>query len=164
MHRMLVKEIMQHPVITLHADDLLVDAAQLMDEHNIRRLPVVDDDACLLGIVTETDIREAEAAGSVISSYDPAAAQRWLTAGEIMERELTTIGPESTVGQLVQIFLDNKIGGIPVVDENPQDPRRKHLVGIVTEMDIFRMIADSWVQERDETTATAPTTELEPLP
>lgn len=160
MHRMLVKEIMQHPVITIQANEPIADAAQLMDEHDIRRLPVLDDDGYVVGIITATDIREAEAAGSVINNYDLSVNQCWLTVDEVMVQELTTISPEATVGQLVQIFLDNKIGGIPVADEELRDPKRKYLVGIVTEMDIFRMIADSWVREQDEATTNAPITVL----
>ncbi len=156
MHRMLVREIMQHPVVTIQADEPTADAAQLMDEHDIRRLPVVDDGGYVIGIITATDIREAEAAGSAINSYDPSVNQCWLTVGEVMAQELTTVNPEATVGQLVQIFLDNKIGGIPVVNEDQEHPGRKYLVGIVTEMDIFRMIADSWARDQDEATIHAP--------
>ncbi len=154
MHRMLVKEIMQRPVFTVHADAPMADAAQLMADRDIRRLPVVDDDGCIVGIVTESDIREAEAAGSAINSYDPDAARRWLTVGEIMSRNPITIGPDATVGQLVQTFLEHKIGGVPVMEADAHHPQRDRLIGIVTEMDIFRMIAEIWAQEWGEGQAT----------
>ena len=56
MHRLLVREIMQTSVITISPEELVVDAAQVMEDFNIRRLPVVDDDDFLVGIVTDTDI------------------------------------------------------------------------------------------------------------
>ena len=73
MHRLFVREIMQTSVITISPEELVVDAAQVMEDFNIRRLPVVDDDDFLVGIVTDTDILEAETADSVINSYDPDA-------------------------------------------------------------------------------------------
>lgn len=155
MHRMLVKEIMQHPVFTVRADAPIADAAQLMADYDVRRLPVVDDEGCIIGIVAEPDIREAEAASSTINSYDPDAARRWLTVGEIMSRDPITIGPDASVGQLVHAFLEHKIGGVPVIESDPHHPRCDRLVGIVTEMDIFRMIADMWAQEWGEGKATA---------
>ena len=147
MHRMLVKEIMQRPVFTVHINAPMADAAQLMADHDIRRLPVMDDDGCIVGIVAEPDIREAEAAGSAINSYDPDAARRWLTVGEIMSIEPITISPDATVGQLVHAFLEHKIGGVPVTEPAAHSDRCDRLIGIVTEMDIFRMIAEMWSQE-----------------
>ena len=59
MHRIPVNQIMQRSVITIHPTALAADAAQLMAEFTIRRLPVVDDEGCLVGIVTDTDVLEA---------------------------------------------------------------------------------------------------------
>ena len=44
----------------------MVDAAQIMEEFDVRRLPVVDEDDRLVGIVTDSDILEAETATSVL--------------------------------------------------------------------------------------------------
>lgn len=147
MHRMLVRDIMQTSVIQIAPDELVVDAAQVMEEFTIRRLPVVDEDDFLVGIITDTDVLEAETADSVISSYDPDANQEWLTVADIMTPGVITIAPDATVGQLAQLFLAHKIGGAPVVEPDAQYPKRVHLIGIVTEMDIFRMIADAWERE-----------------
>jgi acetoin utilization protein AcuB len=151
MHRKSVREIMEPAVISIHPEELVVDAAQLMEELDIRRLPVVDEDDCIVGIVTDTDILEAETAGSVLGAYSPDASQDWLTVADIMTRELITARPDTTVGQLVHLFMEHKIGGVPVVEQDPRFPKREHLIGIVTEMDVFKMIAKAW----DELEATA---------
>jgi acetoin utilization protein AcuB len=69
MHRIPIRTIMKSHVITIHPEELAADAAELMQEHKLRRLPVVDDDDCVVGIITDSDVREAETAGRVRNSY-----------------------------------------------------------------------------------------------
>jgi CBS domain-containing protein len=52
----LIGEIMTKKVITIGPDADISDAAQLMDTHDIKRLPVVDDNSKMIGIVTRGDI------------------------------------------------------------------------------------------------------------
>jgi CBS domain-containing protein len=52
----LIGEIMTKKVLTIGAEEDIADAAQLMDTHDIKRLPVVDDQGKLIGIVTRGDI------------------------------------------------------------------------------------------------------------
>lgn len=55
----LVKDIMISPVITIHPNDDISDAAIIMDKEDIKRIPVVDDEDNLVGIVTRGDIVKA---------------------------------------------------------------------------------------------------------
>lgn len=146
MHRIPVRQIMQVSVITIHPEALVADAAQVMEEFQVRRLPVVDVDDCLVGIITDTDIREAEAVTSTVSPYDPASETGWLTVADVMTRDVVTIEPTATVGELAVQLMEHKVGGLPVVEPEPGDAARRHLIGIVSETDIFRMIADAWKQ------------------
>ncbi len=52
----LVKEIMTTPLITLHGDKTVEEAARLMTQKQVRRLPLVDDHGIVIGIVTVRDI------------------------------------------------------------------------------------------------------------
>jgi CBS domain-containing protein len=144
MHRIPVRDIMQTSVITILPDTLVPDAAQTMEQFQIRRLPVVDETGCLVGIVTNVDIREAEAASSTVNNYEPDADEKWLTVADIMNRDLITIDVTATVGQLAVLLMQHRIGGVPVVTPDPTYCNRVRLVGIVTETDIFRMIANAW--------------------
>jgi CBS domain-containing protein len=47
----------------------------------------------------------------------------------------------------VGIFLEHKIGGVPVVESDASGCRRQRLVGIVTEVDVFRLIQRLWEAE-----------------
>ncbi|WP_414468654.1 CBS domain-containing protein [Methanobacterium sp. ACI-7] len=52
----LIGEIMTKKVYTVKKDASISDAAKFMDKHNINRLPVVDDNDVLTGIITRGDI------------------------------------------------------------------------------------------------------------
>ena len=54
-----ISEIMTKKVITTKEEDDISDAAQLMDTHSVNRLPVVDDERKILGIVTRGDLISA---------------------------------------------------------------------------------------------------------
>ena len=149
MHHIPVIEIMQRTVVTIHPEALASDAASLMEERAIRRLPVLDENDCLVGIVTDTDVLEAETANRVLNSYEPDHDAQWLAVADIMSRDVVTIDAEATVGQLALKLIENKVGGVPVVAEDRHHCNRQRLIGIVTETDIFRMIADAWVAETE---------------
>ncbi len=147
MHRIPVRQIMTSPPITIRPEAKVADAGEMMDEYHVRRLPVVDEAGCLLGIVTDSDVLEAETAGSVLNSYDPDADESWLTVEEIMTTDVITVGPHETVGQLVIKLMENQIGGLPVVVPDAADPRCMKVIGVISETDIFEMIAEAWRQE-----------------
>jgi acetoin utilization protein AcuB len=147
MHRIPIRDIMQTNVITIEPDKLVADAAQLMKEFKVRRLPVIDSDGFLIGIVTAGDVREAESAESVLNTYAPEREEEWIGIAEIMTREVVTIHPDATVGELAAKLIQYKIGGLPIVTTDPRFPKRQQLVGIVTETDIFNLIAQAWQLE-----------------
>ena len=151
MHRIPVHQIMHTPAIAIDPDALAADAAGLMDEHHIRRIPVVDGDGFLVGIVSDSDVLEAETAGSLRSVYEPGAEEEWLGVADIMTREVITIGPDAKVGELVTAMLRHKIGGMPVVEAEGENSKRLRVIGMVTESDIFAMIAAAWEKEKADT-------------
>jgi CBS domain-containing protein len=55
----IVADIMASPAVTIKPFANIAEAAQLMDERNIRRLPVVDDGNKLVGIISRADILKA---------------------------------------------------------------------------------------------------------
>ncbi len=57
--KLVVREVMAHPVMTAQVDEALEDAAVRMQEHKIAGLPVVDGNGALVGILTITDVLRA---------------------------------------------------------------------------------------------------------
>jgi len=66
--------------------------------------------------------------GSVCDSYGPAAI---VSAKDVMNREIITITPDATVEEAMNILIDMKISGLPVVDPDG------NMVGILSERDII---------------------------
>ena len=60
----LIGDIMTKKVVTISKDAQISDAAELMDSHHIKRLPVVDENHKLIGIVTRGDIIGAMVKGN----------------------------------------------------------------------------------------------------
>lgn len=147
MHRIPIRAIMNRTLVTIRPDNLVADAAQMMEEFNVRRLPVLDAADFLVGIITDADVLEAEATNRTLNDYEPGAEEKWLTVGDVMTREVVTISAEATVGQLAATLMEYKVGGVPVVERDAEPPNRLHMVGIVTETDIFRLIVDEWQRE-----------------
>jgi len=54
-----VEDVMSFPPITSRADEAVADVAKILDERRIKRLPVVDDQGKLLGIISRADIVRA---------------------------------------------------------------------------------------------------------
>jgi predicted transcriptional regulator len=57
--QMAARDIMRKPVITIDAMSSIKDVLQQMELNNIRRLPVVDKEKNIVGIVTDKDIFRA---------------------------------------------------------------------------------------------------------
>ena len=144
MHRIPVHQIMTTDVITIHPEAAVNEAAAIMRDLELRRMPVIDEQAQLIGIVTDSDLREAESVAQASNSFDPNAEAAWLTVADVMSRDVVTICPDATVGQLARLLMQHKIGGVPVVERDDSATLPPRLVGIITETDIFRMIAEAW--------------------
>lgn len=134
MENKFVRDWMTPNPITIVPKTTLPDAHKLMKESNIRRLPVVDHGR-LAGIVTLGDVREAQPSDATsLSIFELNYLLSKLTVDQIMTREPLTIAPEATIREAARLMLDHKIGGLPVMAQ-------ERLVGIITESDIFRVLA-----------------------
>lgn len=132
---MLVRKKMNTNVITITQDELATVAKKILKEKNIRHLPVVAGKK-LIGLVTNMDIRKAEA--SPVPSFGIHELNYLLdkiTVGEIMTRNVITIPPDISVEEAATLLHDNKIGCLPVVEDGT-------LVGMMTEDDIMEILID----------------------
>ena len=138
MHDQLVKDWMTANPITIAEDATLPDAHQLMKEYSIRRLPVVDRHGKMVGIVSQTAVREAEPSdATTLSIYELNYLLAKLQVKKIMTRDVISLKPNSSIAEAAKIMLDHKIGGLPVVED-------EKVVGIITESDIFRMVVKNY--------------------
>ena len=128
---------MSKEVITASNDTTLPDAHKLMVDNRIRRIPVMKKGK-LVGIITRGDVRGAEPSQATsLSVHELHYLLARLTIDEIMTKEVVTVRPDDTIGYAAKIMMDNRISGLPVMDNG-------ELVGIITESDIFRMVVADW--------------------
>ena len=135
MKKELVKDWMTTDVLTVRPETSLPEAHQIMVSEEIRRLPVVDDEGRLIGMVTLGDVRGAQPSPATsLSIWEMNYVLSNLKIEKIMSPNPITIHPEQTIGEAARIMLENRISGIPVVNAEGR------ICGIITESDIFSMV------------------------
>jgi len=128
---MLVKNWMSKEVISVDASEAMKDANQLLREHKIRMLPVMDKGK-LVGVVTDRDLKRASASdANALDVYELLYLLSKIRVREIMTQDPVTVPPDFTVEETAEILLKHKISGVPVVDSDA-------VVGVITQSDIFR--------------------------
>ena len=138
MRSYLARDVMTSPAVSVRWDATVLEASALMEEKNIRRLPVVDEDDILIGIISDGDVREALSIYNVTNPYAPDQDEILLAVDEIMSTPVFAVGPEEHLRTVVQLMLEHKIGGVPVIDDH------RHPVGVITESDLFRLMLEEW--------------------
>ena len=146
MKKELVRNWMTQDVITVKPQTSLPEAHQIMMDEEIRRLPVVDDDNKLVGIVTLGDVRGAQPSPATsLSIWELNYLLSSLIVDKIMTPEPMTISPDATIGNAARTMLEHRVSGIPVVDKEGK------LAGIITESDIFSMVViHEWSEGEEE--------------
>ncbi len=144
MRQELVKDWMTEGVVTVTPEMTLPDAENLMITHMIRRLPVIENGR-LVGIVTYGDIRSVRPSRAAsLTMWESNFLAARLKVSEFMTADPVTIPVDATIGNAAQLMLKYMVSGLPVVDDQDK------LIGIITESDIFRLVATEWVQETGE--------------
>jgi len=123
---------MTQPPVCVAPDLSLPDAAHLMRQRGIRRLPVLESQQ-LVGIVTDRDLREA-LPGRVtrLSMWEATTQLAGVTVRDVMRRSVITARPDMDTRDAAYTLVQHRIGGMPVVDESGTP------VGMITVTDLLR--------------------------
>jgi acetoin utilization protein AcuB len=133
-----MRERIQRSPVTIRPDASFFEARSLIHDKGIRHLPVVDKENRLVGIVTESDIREAGPSDvAMLSVKELTDLLGTLKVSELMvpKEKVITITPDTLIEEAIQLMHDNKIGCLPVVDQGK-------LYGIFTETDALAHLVD----------------------
>jgi len=127
---------MSKPVITARPEMPMPEALDMMHKEHIRRLPVVNKHAELVGIVTEGDLQKASPSEATsLSIYEVTYLLSKLTVERIMSKEVVTVTEDTPLEEAARIMADNHFSGLPVL-------RGKELVGMITETGLFRVFLE----------------------
>jgi acetoin utilization protein AcuB len=132
---MRVRELMTAKPITVDPQTPMLEARKRMLEERIRHLVVIDD-ARVVGIVTDRDVRlNLPSPATSLSVWEINYLLAGVTVGGVMTTSVIVVDPDRLVAEAARIMMDHKIGALPVVEEG-------RLVGIVTESDFVRAMAE----------------------
>ncbi len=144
-----VRDVMTTSVVSVGPSTPLKQVAQLLVDHRISGVPVVDVDGAVLGLVTEADFLVKEQGDATI----PQPRFAWLlgdspqsraqlakfaatNAGEAMTTPAITTDPGRTISEAARLMSERRVNRLPVVENGK-------LVGIVTRADIVRVYVRS---------------------
>lgn len=127
-----VRDVMTTDPFTIESHLDLDVALEAMRSHNVRRLPVVSETGRVVGIITLYDALLATRKGD---DWMSDLVSTMPTVKDAMTANVYTIEPGATVAHAARLMISHKVGALPVVED-------RRLVGIVTESDLFRVLAD----------------------
>lgn len=133
---MFIRDVMTTKVITAPTNMSVYEAKKLLQDHNFRRLPVVDNRGKLVGIVSLDrldSISPPKAASLSLWELNYLLAKT--TVGEIMKKDLLTVSPDMTVEEGLALAQGNKVGILLAVEDGK-------LVGVATTNDFFYKIVN----------------------
>jgi len=125
--RMLVKDVMSSPVITVDENATVDKAAQLMADGHIGGILVTSKEGKPLGIITETDFVTRVLAKNIQPSK--------LTAKEVMTSPLITIDPDETLSEAARRMSQLNIRRLGVMYKGD-------LIGIISSKDILDIMPE----------------------
>ncbi len=144
------RDIMTSKVITIDPEASIAELAQLLDNHRINGVPVVDESGQLVGVITQSDLikraRELELPPAInildlhIFLETASGLQRRLqkmlggTVKEVMTDKPLTISPETPASEIAALMDRKKVHTLPVLAAGK-------LVGIVGKIDLIRGLA-----------------------
>lgn len=124
-----VGDIMVRNVQTVLQSTSTMEAAGLLAEHGIRHLVVVDEIGKAIGVISERNLTP-HISSCINRGRDPGTAP----IEEIMVKNPFTVGPETSLTEAIRILAHEKIGCLPVVNDD------MFLVGIFTLVDVLRFM------------------------
>jgi CBS domain-containing protein len=144
---MQVRDVMTRSVISVKANESILEAARLMLQNRISGLPVVDADGALVGVVTEGDfLRRGEIGttrqrpkwleflvgpGRLASEYVHQSGRK---VAEVMTPNPVTVGEDDSLQAVVQLMERRRIKRLPVM-------RNGRMVGIISRANLMHALA-----------------------
>jgi len=115
--------------VTVRPESDPLAAMALLKCGGFRRLPVMDAEGKLVGIVAHNDLEVF-----LSKAESPGIIKRQHRVNQVMSRKVVTVAPGCPLEEAANLMVKHKIGSLPVVED-------RRIVGIITETDIFEQFA-----------------------
>ncbi|MDR1176647.1 MAG: CBS domain-containing protein [Treponema sp.] len=140
---MIVSRVMTRNPIFVHPDLSVAEVRSLMDREKIGRVPVLDKNNVLVGIVAKRDLLKAgPSQATSLDMYEISSLLSKLRVEKIMERNVVVVDENEVVEEAARIMVDRNISCLPVMRNLPGGD--KLLVGIVTTKDLFQVFINAF--------------------
>jgi acetoin utilization protein AcuB len=132
---MFVRDYMSINPVTIGPEDSVGHALELMDNHSIRRLPVLQNGK-IVGLVTNQDLLKASPSPATsLSIHEINYLYPKIKIKEVMTKDIVSVTPDTVIEQAAVIMRENKIGTLLVEQQGK-------LMGLITESDLFKAFID----------------------
>lgn len=128
---MLVRDRMTPNPAVVRPDSDPMAAQTLLRYGDLRRLPVVDTNGRLVGIITASDLDLF-----LTTAPSPGVIKRQFRVDQVMKTPVITVSPDYPLEEAARLMLEHKISGLPVVEDD-------RVVGMITESDIFAQLLEA---------------------
>lgn len=138
-----VADIMTRYVVSVYEEDDLNEVRLKLLDRSFHHLPVIDGPR-VVGMLSQRDMLRATVSGLDGGAFAQAREARYLErtfVRDIMQTRVHCIRPTDSLRAAARQLLANRIGALPVTDE------QGNLVGIVTENDLVRQLAEQTLGE-----------------
>jgi acetoin utilization protein AcuB len=129
-----VGDVMTRPVTSFRAEMTIGAAVKAMRARKIRHAPVLDAKGALVGIVSDGDLRQVVLDPTILGGLeDLAKALNLRTLRDVITWGPVTVKPSTDIRQAAQLMHANKIGALPVIEQD-------RIVGMLTDTDVLKTL------------------------
>jgi acetoin utilization protein AcuB len=133
---MLIRELMTPRPAVLTPSTTMPEALRLMKEKGLHRMPVVDSQGLLVGIIADTDLHNAAPSPATLLAYwEIPSLLAKVTVAMLMVKDVATVTEDTPVEDAARLMADRNIGCLPIM-------RGEQLVGMVNQNDLFRVFME----------------------
>ena len=129
-----VGDVMTTPVVTIGEDRQLSEAVNVMLAKGVKRLPVVDKEGRLTGMISRLDIFRTvmrEAPDWKSFQAQKVEVEHLKNVGDILRRDTHTVSPDTSIDEVIRVIDQNDIQRVAVVDDADK------LLGVISDRDLL---------------------------
>lgn len=153
-------DVMSRGIVSVEANDSIQEAMQIMTEHHVSGIPVVDEQNHCIGVISTSDVVSFIEADQEAMEGEIARTENWFNpetqkweesifshemlgeydlvpVSDAMTRDPLTVGPAMPVTSVAQTMVEHGIHRVFVVDDN------QHLQGVISALDFVQLVAES---------------------
>ena len=134
--RLPVSKIMSSNVVTVNTSQSLNEVEALLNENNVRHIPVVSGKE-VIGMISKVDLHKISFVNTVESNQLTTTIYNEFSIEQVMTKNIRVIQKDDTIFEVATILADSEFHSLPVVDGS-------ELVGIITTTDLIKFLIEQY--------------------